>query len=61
MAEHKQPIFNARFSRARQLVPGILKRIVADALGHQVKPATDVHPIEWDLARDLAFVNARKH
>lgn len=61
LSEHREAILDAHLSRARQLVPGILKRIVAEALGHQVKRSTDVRPMDLDLLRDVAFVNARKH
>jgi len=59
-SEHREALLNAHVSRAQQLLPGILGRIVAEALGQQVKPSTE-RPIDWDLGRDVAFVNARKH
>ncbi len=58
---HREAIVHAHVSRARQLAPGILNRVVAEALGHQVAPAATVRPTHWNLGQDAAFLNATKH
>ena len=61
MLEHREAIVGAHVTRARQLVPRILDRVVAEALGHRVAPASGVRATDWSLGRDAAFLNATKH
>lgn len=59
--EHRDTLVAAHVSRALQLVPGILKRVVAEALGHRVTPAPGLSGTDWRLGHDAAFPNATKH
>jgi hypothetical protein len=61
MIEHREALVRAHLSRARDLVPGILRCVVAEALGHQDRPATASQPATWNLRRDADFLNATKH
>ena len=58
---HREAIVGAHVSRARAFLPGILKRVTAEALGHPGAPTATVRPTEWHLGQDAAFHNATKH
>jgi hypothetical protein len=60
-SEHREAIVQAHLSRGRELVPVLLPRIVAEALGDQCRPATGQHPADWNLRRERAFLDATKH
>lgn len=56
---HKEAILSVRLSRAKPLIPGILNRIVADALGVQADAAASA--LDWNLASDVDFRHKRAH
>jgi hypothetical protein len=60
-SEHREAIVHAHLSRGRELVPGILRRIVAEALDHRCAPARGPDPADWNLRHQAAFLNATKH
>jgi hypothetical protein len=47
--EHREAILNAHLSRAKQLLPGIRNRMVAEALGQRVKGNVNGRPQKRDL------------
>jgi len=47
--EHREAILNAHLSRAKQLLPGIRNRMVAEALGQKVKGNVNGKPQKRDL------------
>ena len=61
MVEHREAIIDAHVSRARQIVAGILNRVVAEALAPRGTPTPGVRATHRSLGHDAAFLNPTKH